>query len=222
MALAAVRDPVVVILVVAGVLDGISGNPVHSILLFAVAGALGCYAVRRRGRTAAPVDQGELSGPLSIRVTGDDGARRFPVTRAGAGVEQSSGLLRNPVVTAAVLVAGVVYAGAVGTFGRYSWPVTVAVLAPGAMVLALAWRGPIEHGVEPLPIDQMGILAWLCVVVGLALWELTELLLQPSLHHGSYAHPTISVLTDPILASHPGRSVVLFAWLAVAWWLVQR
>jgi hypothetical protein len=221
MVLAAIRDPVAVILVVAGVFDGISGNPVHSTLLFAVAAALGYDAVRRKVRTMASGEIDASSGPGSLHVAGDGGARPSSVTKGGPGVEPASGLLRNPLLVAAVLLVGVVYAGVVGTFGRYSWPATVGVLVPGAAALALAWRGPIEAGVEPPAIDRLGILAWLCVLVGLALWELTELLLQPSLHRGSYAHPTISVLTDPILATHPGRSVVLFLWLAFGWWLVR-
>jgi len=54
------------------------------------------------------------------------------------------------------------------------------------------------------------------------LWELTQLLLQPTLTTDSYAHPTISVLTDPVLASHVGRSILLFVWLAVGWFLVRE
>jgi hypothetical protein len=60
------------------------------------------------------------------------------------------------------------------------------------------------------------------VVVALGLWELTQLLLQPSLTTDSRSHPTISVLTDPVLGSHPGRSVLLFAWLAAGWFLVKE
>jgi hypothetical protein len=56
----------------------------------------------------------------------------------------------------------------------------------------------------------------------LGLWELTQLLLQPTLTTDSYAHPTISVLTDPLLASHVGRSILLFVWLAAGWFLVRE
>jgi hypothetical protein len=60
------------------------------------------------------------------------------------------------------------------------------------------------------------------VFVALALWELSALLLQPSLTTGSWAHPTISVLMDPILATHLGRSIVLSLWLASGGFLLQR
>ena len=48
------------------------------------------------------------------------------------------------------------------------------------------------------------------------------LLQQPSLTTDSYTHPTVSTLTDPVLATGPGRAVVLLAWLAFGWYLVER
>ena len=57
-------------------------------------------------------------------------------------------------------------------------------------------------------------MAWVSLFIALGLWELSALLLQPTLTTDSYAHPTISVLTDPVLATHLGRSIALFAWLA--------
>ena len=67
-----------------------------------------------------------------------------------------------------------------------------------------------------------GTLVWAVVLVFGCLWELAALLLQPSITTDSYAHPTISTLTDPVLASSPGRSLVLAAWLALGWYLVER
>jgi hypothetical protein len=67
-----------------------------------------------------------------------------------------------------------------------------------------------------------GTLAWLAVLVAGCLWELSALLQQPSLTTDSSAHPTISTLTDPLLAASPGRSVVLLAWVAFGWYLVER
>lgn len=52
------------------------------------------------------------------------------------------------------------------------------------------------------------------------LLELSSLLLQPSFGTDSYAHPTISFLMDPLLASHLGRAIGLFAWLALGWLLL--
>jgi len=65
-------------------------------------------------------------------------------------------------------------------------------------------------------------LTWAAVFVALALWELAALLMQPTLTTDSYAHPTISVLSDPALATHPGRSAIMFVWLCVGAYLVGR
>ncbi len=43
------------------------------------------------------------------------------------------------------------------------------------------------------------------------LWELWSLLQQPSLTVTSSAHPTISALADPVLATPPGRAIILVA-----------
>ncbi len=183
------RDPVVVILVLAGAFDWLSGNPIHSVLLFAVAVALGRDAV--------------LGEP-------------------GAGGEPTLGLTAAPRPSPIAVLGTVVYAVVVGGFGRYSWPATVAVVVPAATVLALVWPGPLHARPTPGRLHPGGALVWASVFVALALWELTELLLQPSLTTDSHAHPTLSVLTDPVLATHPGRSVALLLWLGFGWFLVQR
>jgi hypothetical protein len=45
---------------------------------------------------------------------------------------------------------------------------------------------------------------------------------QPSRTVGSPDHPTLSVLTDTVLATHPGRSITLALWLAAGWALARR
>jgi hypothetical protein len=63
---------------------------------------------------------------------------------------------------------------------------------------------------------------WAFVWAGASVWELTTLYLQPNLDTDSYAHPTLTYLANPILASVPGRSAVLFGWLAFGWYLARR
>jgi hypothetical protein len=53
-------------------------------------------------------------------------------------------------------------------------------------------------------------------------WELSSLLQQPHLTTDSYAHPTISALSDPVLASHPGRTIFLGGWLVLGFLLAGR
>jgi hypothetical protein len=186
---------VVAILVVAGIFDWLSGNPIHSTLLFAAAVALSWDAFARR-----------RSGELEVA------AEPSPVARAVA----------NRVPIPAALLGALAFSVVVGGFGRYSWPATVSVLVPCAFALVLAWRRPDETASGAEPFDLRGAVPWFSIVVAAGLFELTNLFLQPSMKTDSYAHPTFSVMTDPVLASHPGRSVVLILWLALGWFLMRR
>jgi hypothetical protein len=180
------RDPVVPILVTAGIFDWLSGNPIHAILLFAASVALLRDILWRRAR---------------LPVSG--GATPLPAPPAWL-----------------LIMTAVLFAVLIGEFGRYSWPATVAVIVPAATGLYLGWRRPLRPYAEAPTIRRSGALAWTGVFVGLGLWELAALLLQPSLTTDSYAHPTISVLTDAFLATHLGRSVSLLVWLALGCYLV--
>ena len=138
-----------------------------------------------------------------------------------ADVPQASARWRRPALLAAGL-AGVVYAVVVGSFSRYSWPATVAVAGLGAVVVAIGWRGPRHARPAPPRPPLAGLALWGAVFVAACLWELWSLLEQPNLATSSYAHPTISTLTDPMLSTWAGRSIVLAAWLALGWFLVER
>jgi len=121
-----------------------------------------------------------------------------------------------------LLAGGLLYAAVAGSFSRYSWPVTVAVVGPGTLAVAIGWQGP----PRPRPV-RAGVAArraawWAVPLVTGGLWELTALAGQPSLTTDSPAHPTISTLTDPLLASHLGRSLFLASWLILGGWLIER
>ena len=122
----------------------------------------------------------------------------------------------------AVVLGGLLYAALVATFPRYSWPATVAVEAPAVTAVAVVWRRPLEGqpAPGPAPLARAGAAAWGSVLVALGLWELSALLLQPSLTTDSYEHPTLSVLMDPLLSGHLGRSVFLWLWLTSGWYLL--
>jgi hypothetical protein len=186
------KDLVVLVLVLAGIFDGISDNPIHSLLLIGV--AVGLARADVLGLPAIP-----------------DRPAAPPARAEGRGVVRLLAVLG--LISYAVLIGG---------FGRYSWPATVAVVIPGAIALILSLRGPLQSRPDPGPISPTGAVAWSSVFVGLGLWELTQLLLQPSLTTDSWAHPTFSVMTDPALASHPGRTIALAIWLALGWFLLGR
>jgi hypothetical protein len=193
----ALRDPVVDILFVAGFFDGISDNWIHATMLWAVAAALAREAARRRRGLDSSIPTSILGG----RARGVDPARRMLLGLAGA-------------------VVLIVYVWAAGGFDRYTWPVTVVIVIPVGVVVALSWRGPPRARPAPGPLDGFGVLAWGAVFVAAGVLELASLLLQPSLRVSSYAHPTLSYLMDPILSSHVGRSITLLVWLGVGWFLL--
>jgi len=89
-------------------------------------------------------------------------------------------------------------------------------------VVLIGWHGPVRARPDGERLPVAGSLAWLVVLVAGCLWELSSLLQQPSLTTDSYAHPTISTLTDPLMATSPGRMLVLFAWVAFGWYLAER
>jgi len=201
------RQPVVPVLMIAGVVDAISGSPVgHGMMLIVVAVGLALDTVRRRNaQPAAPAEVEEHGGADAFVVLAERPQPRGPA------------FLRP---TPRLFLGGLAYAVIVGAFARYSWPVTVAVMAPGVAAIAIAWGAPARG--EPEPVGRFGAGAWAAVFIALGLWELAALLLQPDLVTMSWAHPTISYLMDPVLASHAGRSATLFLWLAFGWFLLQR
>ena len=129
---------------------------------------------------------------------------------------------RQPLVVAAWLAGGALYAFVVGSFSRYSWPATVPVVVLGAMVVVTGWKGPRRSGAAPGKLPVSGLVLWGLLLVAAGVWELASLLQQPTLTTSSYAHPTISTLTDPMLSTWAGRSAVLAAWLWLGWFLVER
>jgi len=89
-------------------------------------------------------------------------------------------------------------------------------------VVLLGWRGPLRRRPAGATLPRAGTAVWGGLFVAGCLWELTALLEQPTLATSSYAHPTVSTLTDPVLASSPGRWAVLAGWLALGWYLAGR
>ena len=164
------------------------------------------------------------SGP-AIGVTATDAAPGAPPPVAAAG-QGAAGVAparwRRPRLIPAWLAGGGLYVLVVGSFSRYSWPATVAVVALGVAVVVTGWRGPRHPRSTQAKLPAAGLALWGLVLVAGCLWELLSLLEQPTLTTSSYAHPTISTLTDPVLGSWAGRSAVLAGWLGLGWFLAER
>lgn len=210
-ALSGLRHPLVGILLLIGLCSAISGKPLDGLLMATVAVLLAWDAARARLR-AWPGYQSADTARMPAR---QDSAAE--VGRIAAGRRPA----RLLAATAAV-VAAVLYATIVGDFSRYSWPVTIAVVALGCLVVAIAWQGPIRSrpALTGRPLRRAWV--WAVILVAGGGWELSSLLQQPHLTTTSYAHPTISALSDPVLASHPGRTAFLGGWLLLGWFLAGR
>ena len=208
-ALAGLREPVVLILLAIAFFTAISGKPVDGVLMLIVAAGLAWDAGRRALR---PPETGRHPQPRQrLR-------ERTAVARPG---RRARPRIRRPLAVAALLAGGAACAGLLGSFSRYSWPTTASIIGLGTVVVLIGWQGPRRRrpdGGRPLA----GSIAWAVLLVAGCLWELAALLQQPSITTDSYAHPTISTLTDPLLASAPGRMLLLAAWLAAGWYLVDR
>jgi hypothetical protein len=254
-ALAGLREPIVVILLIIGFMSWISGKPLDGLLIL-LAGVSLAWDAGRRSRRAVPAEAGPAkarparaspaeagsaeAGPAArenaaltatgaaappASVTAADSAPDAPPAPAAAGQvsgSQTRAGWRRPALSAAWLAAGVLYAVVVGSFSRYSWPATVPVAGLGAAVVGVGWRAPRLARPAPARPPAAGLALWGLVFVAGCLWELWSLLEQPNLATSSYAYPTISTLTDPVLSTWAGRSVVLAGWLGLGWFLVER
>ncbi len=193
-----IREPVIGVLVCAAVVDMLSGSPLsHGSLLLAVALALVVDAARHR------------RAELHLAPGGAGGEATRP---------EEAAVRLGPTLILGSLAFSVI----VGGFARYSWPATVAVFPVALAFVLVAWGRTAVARVGRSKIDVGGALVWATALVVLGLFELVNLLLQPTLAVGSQAHPTISVLMDPILTSHAGRSIALGAWLVFGWFLLER
>jgi hypothetical protein len=195
------REPVIVVLLIAALFDGLSGNPLHSLVLVGAAVALAVARAQER----------VVLGPE--RLVGHWGTGPERLERIRSGMARSSIPL--------LLLPAIAFALVVGWFDRYSVVPSLTVAVVGAAAIGLSWHGPFRD--EPLePVDTSGKTLWVLVAAAIGGWELTNLFLQPSLTTDSWNHPTISVLADPVLGSRIWRSFFLFAWLRLGWGLLKR
>ena len=202
----AVVHPVILTFAIAAYFSYVSGETTGAAYLLAAGLALAWdHAHRRAARSSGAATSGR---PGRLPVFSRESAER---RRAAMG------RLLIPAV-----LAGAGYSAVVGWFPRYSWPATIAVAIPAAAGVLVAWRVSAGSASKPGRLSRAGVAPWALVGAGASAWELAALYLQPDPGTDSYAHPTLTYLANPILASAPGRSAVLFGWLAAGWYLARR
>jgi len=103
-----------------------------------------------------------------------------------------------------------------------SWPATAGVIGLGAGVVIIGWGGPTRRRDIPGPFSRTGVLPWGSFLLAGCLWELGALVGQPTFAQSSYAKPTISTLTEPLLSTSLGRIVALLGWIGFGAFLVER
>jgi hypothetical protein len=94
-------------------------------------------------------------------------------------------------------------------------PAAVVVLLAGAALLALAARRRVPPGRSVC--SRRSLVPWVVLVLLFGGWELTA-----ALWGNDSAHPTFSLLLDPVLETYPGRLLGWLAWLGLGRWLVTR
>ena len=123
------------------------------------------------------------------------------------------------VLGVAAWTAVALYAWIAGSFPSFTWAATAAVLLPG---VAIFLAGTVGHaatteGPPPRRVSGRAVLVWSVPVGAFCVLEVVNDMLG-----STYAHPTLSVLMDPVLTQHPLRSLAIFGWLVGGWRLVQR
>jgi hypothetical protein len=132
----------------------------------------------------------------------------------------------GPTVASTDLAAGrlrsawLAYAGiaAYALFAALARPLTLpavfTVLSPG---IALLWFGARRVPGRALYAGRATAVTWFGLGVVFCVWELVALFTG-----NDPAHPTFSILTDPLLDTYPGRVAGYLLWLSTGGWLVSR
>jgi hypothetical protein len=204
--------------------SAISGKPLDGLFMLVVAVGLAWDAGTRfrRSRQPAAVADRKPAAVADRKPAAVADGEPAPDSAAADSPSMPASGRRSRSLSLAMLASGAGYAVVVGSFARYSWPATAGVVGLGAVVLIIGWRGPPRaRRIPPRP-RRLGVALWGGLLVAGGAWELAALLEQPSLTASSATHPTISTLTDPLLASPAGRAVALAIWLVLGCFLVLR
>lgn len=106
---------------------------------------------------------------------------------------------------------------------RHSVPAGIAMAIAG--VLAVLVAAPPTHlsrpGPWPRTLRRLGW-AWASILIAGCIWELLEFVLGGVTAAGTRAHPTLSLLLDPLLDPAWGKLAFVVGWAALGMFLITR
>jgi hypothetical protein len=142
----------------------------------------------------------------------DDRGRWGEFDAAGAPAVLAAG---SRSARAALIASAMAGYALLAAFARpLTLPSAAAILLPGA---ALLWYGVRRPPTTALRVGWPTVLTWITLGLVFCAWELV------AFYSGNDpAHPTFSLLTDPIFATYPGRVAGYSLWLVTGAWLVTR
>jgi hypothetical protein len=114
----------------------------------------------------------------------------------------------------AVVVAVGAYALVAALARPLTIPSTVTVLLPGVLIAVYGVRRPPSR---PVHTTGATVATWIGLGVLFCGWELVAFSWG-----NDAAHPTFSLLADPVLDTYPGRVAGYLLWLGTGIWLVSR
>jgi hypothetical protein len=199
------RDPVAWILVIAGIVELLSGGTAaRGAILFAgaaliMADRIRLVVARARARTGSGFPGRALTATRP----------RFSPAPLQAALESRRWM-------GVTLVAAL----AAALLGVHTLPLTAVTGFVGIVAVGWAWLTQPED--TTVQVSSRGLLIWGGVLLVLGLWELRALLGQPTLAESSYNSPTISYLLDPFFATYAGRVVGLGLWAWAGRSLIRR
>jgi hypothetical protein len=111
----------------------------------------------------------------------------------------------------------VAYSWLAGGLRSFTVPALVGVLVPVAVLGAVALSGRAPRRPAPPRLGRSA-LVWLVPAVAFAALEVANIWIW----HSDQAHPSLSVLLDRPLDSHPVRALAFLGWLAAGRELIRR
>jgi hypothetical protein len=118
-------------------------------------------------------------------------------------------------VTRSLIYSAILGYALLAAFARpLTAPAVAAILLPGS---ALLLRGIRRAPIRIVRVTRSTVMVWVGLGLLFCAWELVAYYSGNDL-----AHPTLSILLDPVFATYPGRVAGYLAWLLTGAWLVSR